>query len=350
MTPFTCVCGNTLFFENTRCLQCQRAVGYAAELSRMVPIDPGGDWVLCRNGLDHGVCNWVVPASKAGFRCRSCQFTRIVADLTVAENLQAWHKIEMAKRRVFQTLTRLGLHPSTKAESPDGLAFDFLASTPEMPVLTGHAGGVITLNIHEADDAYRENERKHLGEPYRTLIGHFRHETGHYYWDQFFKGKPDNDPALQQFRELFGDEREDYAASLARHYERASTTNPAEHITNYAGVHPWEDWAETWAQYLHFTDGIETARSYGWQSSAVLLPFTPLKPEVVFGEAGASDRAFLDEVNEWAKFTPALNEIAASLGQPNLYPFVFAPVTVRKMAFVHAMARKHSESRAARAA
>ena len=351
MTHFTCNCGNTLFFENTRCLQCQRAVGYSPALDRMLPIEEGSGWALCQNGFQHGICNWLVPAAQAGSLCRSCQFTRTIGDLSLPGSLQAWHRLELAKRRVLQTLGALHLYPQTKAESPDGLALDFLAPSPDKPVLTGHADGVITLNIFEADDVYREHQRKSLGEPYRTLIGHFRHELGHYYWDRFFRNRAEYDPVMQEFRLLFGDERADYAAALQRHYQSSGVVaDPNEFITAYAAVHPWEDWAETWTQYLHLTDALATVRAFGWKSEAVPIPFTTLSPEMVFTDAGRTDSLFLNDVNDWAKMTPALNEIAASLGHGNLYPFIFSTRTVRKMAFVHASVRKYANSRGVMAA
>jgi len=52
------------------------------------------------------------------------------------------------------------------------------------PVLTSHCNGLITLNIAEADDAERERRRVKFHEPYRTLLGHLRHEVAHYYWDR----------------------------------------------------------------------------------------------------------------------------------------------------------------------
>jgi hypothetical protein len=344
MTHFTCTCGNTLFFENTRCLQCQKAVGYSPELDRMLPVEQGGEWAYCQNGFQYAVCNWLVPAADAGKLCRSCQFNRTIADLSVPGNIQAWGRLEAAKRRVLHTLARLSLYPETKAESPDGLAFDFLAPLSGQPVLTGHADGVITLNIYEADDAYRESQRTNLGEPYRTLIGHFRHELGHYYWDRFFRNRATYDPIMQEFRRIFGDERVDYAASLQRHYQAGgSGSDPAEFITAYAAAHPWEDWAETWAQFLHLTDALETVRAFGWKSDDVPIPFTPLPAEMVFEDTAERFPQFLKDVNDWAKMTPALNEIAASLGQGNLYPFVFSTRTARKMAFVNDMVRRHGK-------
>lgn len=304
----------------------------------MLPVEDG--WTLCSNGSQYGICNWLVRLDQPNtLLCRSCQFTRVVADLTAPGNLYAWQRMETAKRRVLHTLGRLGLHPQTKTESADGLVFDFLAPLAGQQIFTGHADGVITLNIHEADDAYREFTRQTLNEPYRTLIGHFRHELGHYYWDRFFRNAPDD--TLTAFRAIFGDERANYSASLQRHYQQGSGPNP-NYITAYAGAHPWEDWAETWAQYLHLTDALETTRTFGWNSENVPLPFDPLQANAVFGDRLRLDPAFLEDVNAWAKMTPALNEIAASLGHPNLYPFVFSAVTVRKMAFAHAVAKAYA--------
>jgi hypothetical protein len=351
MTHFTCTCGNTLFFENTHCLQCQKAVGYNPALDRMMPIDDGEGWAYCQNGVQHGVCNWLVPSANAGSLCRSCQFTRTIVDLSIPGNIQAWGRIETAKRRVLHTLAHLRLFPETKAENPDGLAFDLLAPLTNTAVITGHADGVITLNIFEADDAYREFQRKNLGEPYRTIIGHIRHELGHYYWDRFFRNRAEYDPIMQEFRRLFGDERVNYAESLQRHYQTGgSGADQTEYITAYAGAHPWEDWAETWAQYLHLTDALETVRAFGWASENVPIPFTPLPAEMVFNDDGERYPEFLKNVNDWAKMTPALNEIAASLGQPNLYPFVFSTRTARKMALVNDMVQKYSARRGTQSA
>lgn len=344
MTPFYCACGNALFFENSHCLRCQRPVGYDPALDRMVPIEEG--WTLCANGTQYGICNWLVRLEQKGtLLCASCQYTRVVADLTVPGNLQAWHRLENAKRRVLHTLFQLGLRPQPMTASEDGLAFDFLAPIGGQRITTGHSNGVITLNIHEANDAYRENERQALNEPYRTLIGHFRHELGHYYWDRFFRNASES--RIIAFRNLFGDERAEYAASLQRYYQSGGA-NGGGFITSYAAAHPWEDWAETWAQYLHLTDALETTRAYGWESDRVPLPFNPLESDAVFGNEMPADRGFLDDVNAWAKITPALNEIAATLGHPNLYPFVFSTGIVRKMAFVHEIIKAYAADQTAR--
>jgi hypothetical protein len=343
MINFTCACGNALFFENSHCLQCRREVGYAPELNRMMVLDAESGWKRCSNGIQYGICNWAIPVDAPQEKCRSCQFTRTVADLSNPAYLTAWQKLEAAKRRVLQTILRLGLHPATRAERADGLAFDFLAPA-STPVVTGHLDGVITLNINEANDAYRENERLALGEPYRTLIGHFRHEVGHYFWDRFFKGAFNDNPDLVEFRQLFGDERVDYAASLQNHYQGGSNpADPSEFITTYASVHPWEDWAETWAQYLHLTDALETVRTFGWRSEAIPFRFTPLEAKAVFVGGAKPDLSFLKDVNDWARIAPAFNEIAASLGHANLYPFVLSPKIVQKIHFVHRIVHRASK-------
>ena len=338
MIHFKCSCGNTLFFDNSFCLQCQRPVGYDIATNRFHAIEPGGNLRLCANGAAYGVCNWLVPVSSPSTLCRCCQLTRTIPNLGMPGHVAAWGHMEAEKRRVIYTIARLGLSPLSKAESADGLSFDFLAPVPGQAVVTGHADGVITMNLLEADDGYRENERHALHEPYRTLIGHFRHELGHYFWDRFFRHCSERDARLVEFRALFGDERADYQSALNRHYVEGAPGNWADtFITAYASVHPWEDWAETWAQYLHIVDAVETARAFGWNAEAVPIPFTPFQAPDLGIEASKENASFLHTLNSWMKTSPALNEIAASLGYRNLYPFVLNAATVRKIHFVHTM-------------
>jgi hypothetical protein len=335
MTPFTCRCGNILFFDNTVCLQCGHSVGYDLTLNRFQVVEPQGDFQWCENGARHGVCNWVVRASGNGAQfCRSCQLTRTIPNLNVAGHQDAWRRMEAEKRRVVYTLARLGLMPTQEGVAVGGPVFDFLAPQPHQPVVTGHVDGVITINLLEADDVYREHERRSLREPYRTLVGHFRHEIGHYYWATFFQNRAEADPAMEEFRRLFGDERTDYATALTQHYDSGAPPNWAEqYLTAYASVHPWEDWAETWAHYLHIVDAVETSRAFGWKDEAVPIPFTPFSTDVLGGFT--QDAEFLGTLNTWAKISPALNEIAASLGQRNLYPFALNATTARKLHFIH---------------
>ncbi|WP_395748937.1 putative zinc-binding metallopeptidase [Prosthecobacter sp.] len=335
MIHFVCTCGNTLFFENTQCLQCGSTVGYDLADNSMKPHT--AELVQCRNGSEFGVCNWVVPAKGPEY-CASCSLNHMVPDLKVPGNQDAWHKMESAKRRAIYTLARLRLTPFSKVGNPDGLSFDFLTPIPNLCVMTGHDDGMITLNLNEADDLYRERQRHQLGEPYRTLVGHFRHELGHYYWDRFFKGRGEDDALLEEYRKLFGDEREDYGAALAKYYANGPvTTWSTTHITSYATSHPWEDWAETWAQYLHIVDGTETAKAFGWMSKSVPIPFTPFRSEEVLADSPNSDASFLSTLNDWAKLSPAMNELAASLGHATMFPFVFSLQTAQKILFVHRM-------------
>lgn len=346
MRHYQCVCGNVLFFDNSVCLQCGHEVGYDVMKDEMVSLNGSTPYQRCTNGIDFGVCNWVIPATETPGLCCSCGLNRTIPDLTESANVDAWHKIEIAKRRILYTLARLGLTPVSKVQDPvNGLAFDFLRPTEAGPVLTGHEDGVITLNVEEAEDLEREKRRELLGEAYRTLIGHFRHEIAHYYWDRFFKDRPDNDPNLAAFREAFGDEREDYQAALQRHYQQGPiAAAPGTFITTYASMHPWEDWAETWAHYMHMIDGTETARSFGLDSEKVPIPFTPfpegavtLPPQLIWPEG--EEQEFLSLLHGWAKLAPAINEVVASLGHPTFYPFVFSESIIRKFFFVHHMVK-----------
>lgn len=346
MRHYQCLCGNVLFFDNSSCLQCGAEVAYDVVGDQMIALGPDTPFGRCENGVLHAVCNWAVANDGQETWCAACQLNRTIPDLSVPGNLDAWRRLEVAKRRILYTLARLGLMPVAKWEDAEhGLAFDFLRPTPTNPVLTGHEDGVITLNVNEAEDAEREKQRAELGESFRTLIGHFRHEIAHYYWDRFFKNRADDDPTLVAFREVFGDEREDYQQALQRHYAQGPVTSaPGTFITTYASMHPWEDWAETWAHYMHMIDGIETARSFGLNSDSVPIPFTPFPTEVLKSPAPlewqeAEEQEFFDLLHSWAKLAPAINEVVASLGHPTFYPFVFSDVIIRKFFFVHHMVK-----------
>ncbi|MEP6670700.1 MAG: putative zinc-binding metallopeptidase [Chthoniobacter sp.] len=351
MRHYQCSCGNILFFDNSACTQCGTQVGYDSAHDQMVTLTDDSTFQRCTNGTQHGICNWVVPRGKLELLCPSCLLNRTIPELAVPGNLDAWHKIEIAKRRILYTMGRLGLTPVSKREDAvNGLAFDFLRPTPGGTVLTGHEDGLITLNVDEAEDLEREKRKEALGESYRTLIGHFRHEIAHYYWDRFFANHPDDEPNLVAFREVFGDEREDYNAALQRHYTQGPVAAaPGTFITTYASVHPWEDWAETWAHYMHMIDGTETARSFGLDGDVVPIPFTPFPTEAVtlpnqLAWPEGEKEEFLTLLRDWAKLSPAINEIVASLGHPAFYPFVFSDSIIRKFFFVHHMVKFHGGS------
>ena len=348
MKLFSCqACGQVLFFENVRCEHCGHVLGYLPDKTTVSALEPlaGEAWKalaapqnaykFCRN-YSHGVCNWMVPADDAVGFCAACRHNHVIPDLSAPGNNQLWSRFEAAKRRLFYTLMRLHLPLENRLDNPQhGLAFDFLADearTHAQGVMTGHEKCLITLALREADDAVREKVRGEMSEPYRTLLGHFRHESGHYFWDRLIGG---DDNRLAEFRALFGDERQDYAASLQRHYsEGAPAFWRNEFVSVYATTHPWEDFAETWAHYLHIVDTLETARAFGIK----------VKPRVNYGELSAvvdfdshNAASMAQLIDAWLPIAFAVNSLNRSMGQPDLYPFVLAPRTIEKLAFVHAL-------------
>ena len=275
MKLFECQnCGQALYFENTHCESCGLWLGYlpAKETVTALEDDAGrfraladpnhGRYRYCAN-VQHGVCNWLIPEDSPDQFCAACRHNRTIPDLSIPQNLMNWRKIEGAKHRLFYTLLRLRLPLTTRDEDAEGgLAFDFIAppAPGDAPVMIGHKSGLITISLAEADDSERERQRREMGEPYRTLLGHFRHEVAHYYWDHLIR----DTPALEEFRRLFGDERQDYREALQKHYAEGPPNNWVEqYVTAYASVHPWEDFAETWAHYFHMVDTLETANAFG---------------------------------------------------------------------------------------
>ncbi len=263
-------CRNVLYFENTVCESCRHALGYWYETNMLVSLEPDGNsfqapalagkrFVHCINA-QRGACNWLVEYDPGGDPfCRACRHNGIIPPMDDPANLDHWQVIERAKKRLFYSLLRLRLPLATRNEDAGhGLSFEFLSEeAAAQPVMTGHESGLITLALKEADDAERERRRTAMKEPYRTLLGHFRHEVGHHYWDLLIADKP----VLDEFRSLFGDERADYGAALQRHYEVGAPPNwQAMHISAYATSHPWEDWAETWAHFLHIIDTTRDGR------------------------------------------------------------------------------------------
>jgi hypothetical protein len=279
---------------------------------------------LCKNNLDHQACNWLVSAGDQDPFCTACRLNEVIPDLSDPDGRAAWLKIEQAKRRLVYTLISWRLPLASKSEDPkEGLGFAFLKRVDSgPPVLTGHEDGLITLNIAEADDPFRESTRQNLGETYRTLLGHFRHESGHYYWFRIVR----NDTALlNAFRALFGDESVAYDGALKSHYgagERAGWET--EHVSAYAAVHPWEDWAETWAHYLHMWDTMETAAAFGLS----LGPRLPASTDLV-------TRSFEQLLAGWPALTLAINGLNRAMGLRDAYPFAPSEKVVTKLRFVH---------------
>jgi hypothetical protein len=360
MKLFACHdCQQIVFFESVSCTRCGRSLVYLPDQGIVSGIEQttgsGGEplwraltspaqgalYRLCRNHREHGVCNWAVPATEPHEYCRSCRLTRVVPNLGDRAAKDAWHRLEIAKRRLLYTLLGLGLPVETKAENPEGgVAFEFLKDEPgpdgKPKVFTGHAHGVITINIAEADDTFREKMRVMMGEAYRTVLGHFRHEIGHYYWARLLE----HGPRLGEFRARFGDERADYDAAQRHHYSGGPPPDWQDRfVSAYASMHPWEDWAETWAHYLHMVDTLETARAYG-------LSLRPAPACAGDGGRGSIAEArlaarrmdlhsFDDLLGGWFPLTMAMNSLNRSLGTNDCYPFVLSEGAIAKLRFVH---------------
>jgi hypothetical protein len=294
---------------------------------------------LCGNYTNHAVCNWAMPAAEDDPFCVSCRLNRVIPDLSLPGNRDAWAKVELAKRRTIYSLLALGLPVLPKTQDPNGgLAFEFLADDPVSgrPVMTGHDEGVIVLNVIEADDSEREKRRNQLNEPYRTLLGHFRHEVGHYFWDRLVQGRP----ALMEFRRLFGDETISYQDAMRRYYAQGAPLNWRDRfISAYATMHPWEDWAECWAHYLHMTDTLETASACG-------LSLTPQRKDEPSLATSKARRSFDELVADWFPLTHVLNNLNRGLGLPDGYPFVLPPTAVEKLRFIHELIGAARESTA----
>lgn len=342
MQLFNCShCGNRVFFENVRCEACGSALGFSAEESTMLAfqISAEGQWLRsgpeglayrpCINTAE-GVCNWLVPIDDTHQHCVSCRTTHTIPALGKPENRAYWGQLEQAKRRLFFTLLRLGLPVPNKLEDPvNGLSFEFLEETSqEMRVLTGHDEGTITLNIAEADDARREQTRLAMHEPYRTLLGHFRHEIGHYYWDRLIR----DTEWIGECRALFGDESQDYATALQNHYANPPVDWPQNFISVYASAHPWEDWAETWAHYLHMVDGLETAAAWGLHLDYATPSAPPLIAQPLDGDA---EQIASTVVEQWLPVSQFINAMDRSLGAHDSYPFIVVAPVVAKLDFIH---------------
>jgi hypothetical protein len=349
MKLFGCTCcSNLVYFENRKCESCGSQLGYLPEPSGIYALEAAGDnWLalkgppgelrFCAN-QNQDACNWLIPAESGDTLCAACRHNRVIPDLSIPENLRDWRTLEYAKHHVFYGLLRLGLPLETRQEQPEyGLAFDFLADGPDGHVLTGHDNGIITLNLAEADDAIREKRRTELGEPFRTLIGHFRHEIGHYFWDRLVRDRG----GFDAFREEFGDERQDYGEALKTYYAEGAPANWRENfISAYACSHPWEDFAETWAHFLHIVDALEMAASFGLRVNPGVTKDPSYSTKSSLDPYAASSIDGL--VRRWLPITAAVNSINRCMGQPDLYPFVLTPAIIRKLGFIHNLIRGKS--------
>lgn len=346
MQLFKCdYCEHPVYFDNDHCNHCGNKLGFDPNTLEMLAIksweegvwenpSSGKRFGLCENE-QYGVCNWLIPEPTDGKFCKACNLNRTIPDLTNAIYANRWRIVEQAKHRLVYALLKWGLPIQRKfQENGSGLVFDFKADdhlSGGERILTGHAMGVITLNIAEADDVEREMARMQMDEVYRTVLGHFRHEVGHYYWEQLVLDTQWHEP----FRLLFGDESVSYQASLEKHYKEGPSPDwRNRYISSYATMHPWEDWAETWAHYLHIVDTLETAYSFG------LSVRSRLPQAGDWLSSDVDENAYLCQdlnkiVGMWMPLSISLNSINRSMGARDIYPFVINDAVMEKLDFVH---------------
>ncbi len=339
-------CRNKVYFESTTCLRCNQTLGFNPESLSIVspnepPVRDGQTGVptkdkhvglrYCANAI-HGVCNWVTAITNETGRCVACEHNRTIPNLSEPGNLAAWHDLERAKKRLVYSLLRFGLPLDATATGQGPLTFDFARNT-----VTGHLDGVITIDVIEADAVERERQRQHFGEPYRTLLGHLRHESGHFYWMVLIEASG----RLDLFRAAFGDERQNYQSALADHHNGPVPLDwQADHVSAYASSHPWEDWAETWAHYLHVVDAVDTAEAEGMEpraSGISIGSIWPFKKYDLYRE-----ESFESLMERWFPLAIATNNISRSMGHEDFYPFVITAGVYDKLAFVHRVIRERN--------
>jgi len=362
---FHCACGHAVFMDNTQCLACGAQLAFFPDRGEVLAIMPAvplvqppedpvalerwtpmgaatsGLYRRCANLEMPAVCNWVMPDSDPYTLCLACRLNRTIPDLSIPENGERWYKLESAKRRLVAQLLTMGLEVTPSIQPSDGgMMFDLLGPGPDGKLpMTGHDEGLITINVLEADDHYRARLREEMGEPYRTLLGHFRHEVGHYYWDRLIL--PTHWRPV--FRQVFGDERTDYAEALKVNYEQGPPADwETRFISTYAACHPWEDWAETWAHYLHMMDTLDTALSYGISTHAVRPDYVPFTTDALYDPHASDAQEFLELINAWVQLTSVLNELSRSMGLRDFYPFILAREVVGKLQFVHRVVKNSS--------
>lgn len=347
MRTWTCRCGNRLFIDNLLCLSCHREVGWCPSCRGMVSLEPlpeggyrcgnercGAPLLKCRNSTGHEVCNRLVAMGAQGEAdafCDCCRHNVTIPDLSVPGHRQRWAELEAAKRRLFYGLARLGL-PYGIGGDDIALPLGFRFMTDELPdaggwrctgdsdrIYTGHAGGLITINLKEADEVERERLRVDLNESHRTLIGHFRHEIGHYYWELLVKGRCE-----AECRAVFGDhEALPYGEALERYYRQGPPPDwPQRHVSAYASLHPWEDFAETFALYLDMNAVLDTADHFGL-------------------DRGEHDGSLSVMLAAYHQVGLAINELNREMGLLDLVPAVVSPVVANKLAFIHDLVGSH---------
>ncbi|MEZ2222216.1 putative zinc-binding metallopeptidase [Rhizobium sp. RCC_161_2] len=344
MRLFACDhCGQPVHFDNRQCIRCGHQLGFVPELLAIYALEAGDgeNWRVvaepdrmvrfCANAeLD--ICNWLVDAADPEPFCLACRHNRLVPNTDTQQGIDRWRRIGQAERHLFYSLLRWNLpHPDRKQDPQGGLVFDFLEDKVQagyvVPARTGHEEGLIAIRAAEADDVTREQARTSMNEPYRTLLGHFRHETGHFIWNKLIRDRNQFDA----FRAVFGDERVDYGAALQQHYDSGPPPNWQDNfISAYASAHPWEDFAECFAHYLHIVDTLETARSFGLAVDP--FGYHEMAAEVDFNPYRAESAEQL--VSAWIPLSVAINAIQRSMGQPDAYPFILSSPVVTKLEYI----------------
>ena len=345
MKSFRCTCGNRLFYENSQCVQCKHEVGWCPRCELIVRFHGGDDQIRCgnpecgaklahcSNRTEYQVCNRALLVDElSGSLCDCCRLNRVIPDLGIPGNLEKWRRLEVAKRRLIYLLKLLNLPIVDADNEKPNLQFEFKADSSNdgenwrsmgdtEKVYTGHANGVITINVAEADDVFRERVRVELGQSHRTLIGHFRHEIGHYYWDALIKNIQED-----EFSAVFGDHRlVDYAASLQKYYSEGPAAHWANnYITAYSSVHPWEDFAETFAKYLDMTAVCDTAFHLQLTNTPVVKLDLP------------------QIVDRYARLGVIINEVNRSMGLMDLEPSILGVGVIPKLTFIHALVKQAS--------
>jgi hypothetical protein len=352
MKLYTCSnCKSQIYFENNVCLNCGYTLGFEADALSLVTLVAVGQSIysdlqkkdqkfhFCKNA-EFSTCNWIIPQSNNSIFCKACNLNRIIPDLNNRGNLKLWKNIEVAKHRLVYSLLRLRLPVLKKnGDEETGIAFDFMADTsPKEKIMTGHDSGVITLNIDEADEASRVKHKTDLGERYRTLLGHFRHEIGHYYWEVLIR----NTEELAGYRKIFGSEENDYSEALEIYYKRGAPSNWSENfISPYATSHSWEDWAETWAHYLHLMDTLETAFSFGIRIQPdTNADIRGIQASIKQNPYEMTD--FKQIMKYWLPLTFAVNSLSRGMGYADFYPFVISEPVVKKLQFIHELCFKNA--------
>lgn len=395
MKLFRCTCESqpVLFFENVQCESCGRMTGFCPESMTLkafqeagpqpdqpenvgqMPVqqvwtdDDGREYLACANWVNHQVCNWMLPVDPQSDPdtinsfdtdpdglCPACRLNDVIPDLTIAENLPLWRSLEIAKRRCLFTMLELRLPIQARdigegSRKTDPLQFRFMSDKDstshfqrplkgEDPVLTGHADGVITINLAEADDIARTQTQVAMEESYRTLLGHFRHESGHYYWELFNNVDPG---FAERFRAIFGDETASYQDALDRHYEQGPPTEwQNDYVSTYATMHPWEDWAETWAHYIHIIDTLETHQSFSQTSGLLANSVRKVRlPFFVGSKDNSGSTDFGAIVDLWMEASVIMNSLNRSMGLPDPYPFVLHEPIREKLRCVHETIRRY---------